>query len=201
MRPVRSAPVKVTAAIARQLQLLCDDPDDTGRFATGLTQLGASMAAAVPSCVSISVWLAVVGRDAPLTIGIHDGRVGPVLASLAVPWSLSAPCDIVLFQASEAGAFLLLADDLRVLLDPLLPLLVDEHLHIQPEAPAGRLLSSIADLSVVNRAVGILIDRGLPPEEARAELSRRAQQNRTDIADASRVLLDSMETPPTAVHN
>ena len=33
--------MKVTAAIARQLQLLCDDFDDADRLATGLTELGA----------------------------------------------------------------------------------------------------------------------------------------------------------------
>ena len=57
------------------------------------------------------------------------------------------------------------------------------------------------DLSAVHRAVGVLIDRGLLSEEAHAELSRRAQQQRTDIAGASRVLLDSIERhrPPFAI--
>lgn len=176
---------------ARQLHLLCDDTDDRGRLATGLIQLGTSVAAAVPSCVSISVWLAVIGRDAPVTIGIHQGTGEPVLASLAVPRSLSEPADMVLFQASEAGAFLLLADDLRGLLDPLLSLRVDEHLHLGIDATEGRLVSSMADLSVVNRAIGILIERGLPPEEARAELSRRAAQDGTDLAAVSRQILGS----------
>lgn len=186
--------MKVTAAIALQLQLLCDNTDDKSRLATGLIQLGTIVAAAVPSCVSISVWLAVVGPDAPVTIGIQHGTVGPVLASLAVPRSLSEPADMVLFQASEAGAFLLLADDLRGLLDPLLSLRVDEHLQVEIDTTAGRLLSAMSELSVVNQAIGILIDRGLLPEEAHAELSRLAARDGTDVAAVSRQILGS---PPS----
>jgi hypothetical protein len=199
MHPVRSAPVKVTAAIARQLQLLCVDFDDAGRFVTGLTELGASLAAAVPSCVTISFWAGVAGSDAPVTVGIRSGEGGPVLASLAVPRSVSDPADVVLFQATEAGAFLLLADDLRGLLDPLLSLLVDEHLHVEIDATTGGFTRSMDDLSAVHQAVGVLIDRGLLPEHAHAELSRRAQQSRTDIPTASRDLLDTIGGPPTAL--
>lgn len=189
--------MKDTAGIARQLRLLCDEPDDADRLVTGLTELGSSVAAAVPSCMSVSVWVGVAGSDAPVTIGIRSEGVGPVLASLAVPRSLAEPGDIVLFQAREAGAFLVLADDLRGWLDPLVPLLIDEHLHLEIDATAGGLTSSMDDLSAVNRAVGVLIDRGLLPEAAQAELSRRAQQDGTDLPSVSRVLLDSIGDSPT----
>ena len=53
------------------------------------------------------------------------------------------------------------------------------------------------DLSAVNRAVGLLIERGFLPEDASAELARQARQDGTNIASASRLLLDSIEGPPT----
>ena len=193
--------MKVTAAIARQLELLCADSGDADRLVTGLTELSASLAAAVPSCVSVSVRVGVLVSGAPVTVGIRGGGAGPVLASLAMPFSLSEPGGIVLFQASEAGAFLLLADDLRGLLSPPLSLRIDEHLHLEVDTEAGGLAWSMDELSAVNRAVGVLIERGLPPEGAHAELSRRAQRGGKDLAGASRDLLDSIQTPPTALRD
>jgi hypothetical protein len=191
--------VKVTAAIARQLQLLCADFEDTERLAIGLTTLGASVVAAVPSCVSVSVTLGVVGSVVPVTIGIRSAVAGPVLASLAVPRSLLDPADIVLFQASQSGAFLLLAADLAAALDPSQPLRIDEHLDTEIDATAGGLAVSMDNLSAVHRAVGVLIDRGLLPEDAYAELTRQARQDGTDLPSASRLLLDSIYPSPVIV--
>jgi hypothetical protein len=154
---------------------------------------------AVPSCVSVSVMLGVVGSDTPVTVGIRGAGAGPVLASLAVPRSRSEPGDIVLLQASEAGAFLLLADDLAAVLDPALSLGIDEHLHVAVDATAGGWTRSMDDLSAVNRAVGVLLDRGLLPEDAYAELTRQALLEGTDVPSASRLLLDSVDRPPTTV--
>jgi hypothetical protein len=187
--------VKLTAAIARQLHLLCENVDDAERLATGLAELGASVASAVPSCMTVSVWVGAIGSEVPVTIGIRSETIGPVLASLAVPLSASAPGDMALFQASELGAFLLLADDLRGLLNPLLALRVDEDLHTQIDSTEAALTSSMDDLSAVNRALGVLIDQGLLPDNAQAELSRRARQDGTDLPAAGRLLLDSIGGP------
>jgi hypothetical protein len=200
MHPVRSAPVKATAALARQLELLCADFRDAEQLATGLSELGASVAVAVPSCVSVSVMLGVLGSDTPVTVGIRGKGVGPVLASLAVPRSVSEPGDFVLFQASEAGAFLLLADDLRAVLDPSLSLWIDEHLHVPVDAMAGGWRRSMRDSSMVNRALGVLIDRGFLPDDAYAELTRQASQDGTNISSASRLVLESVEGPPGTLH-
>jgi hypothetical protein len=201
MHPVRSAPVKLTAAIARQLRLLCENLEDADRLATGLAELGASVASAVPSCTTVSVWVGAAGPDVPVTIGIRSEAGGPVLASLAVPLSASEPGDIALFQASEVGAFLLLADDLRGQLNPRLALRVDEHLHSQIDSTEAELTSSMDDLSAVNRALGILIDQGLLPDHAQAELSRRAQRDGTDLPAAGRILLDSIGGPANPVRD
>ncbi len=189
--------MKVTTAIARQLQLL--DVGDADALVTRLTDLGTSLSAAVPSCISVSVSMSVVGSALPVTLGMCSEVVGPVLASLAVSRSVSEPGDIVLFQASEAGAFLLLADDLRALLDPTLLVRIDEHLDLEVDPTARGLARSLEDLSAVNRAVGVLIERGLLPADAHAELSRRAQQDDKDIAGAARALLESIQLPATTV--
>jgi hypothetical protein len=189
--------VKITAALARQLQLLCADFGDAAHLADALTELGAGVRAAVPSCMSVSVTVGVVGSDAPITLGIRGGGVGPVLSSLAASRSLSEPGDIVLFQASEAGAFLVLADDLAAALDPVLSLRIDEHLHVEVDVTAAGWTRSMDDLSAVNRAVGLLIERGFLPEDASAELTRQARQDGTTIAGISRLLLEAIEGPPT----
>jgi hypothetical protein len=193
--------VKITAAIARQLQLLCENVEDAEGLAARLAELGASVASAVPSCVTVSVWVGAVGSDVPVTIGIRSEAVGPVLASLAVPLSASEPGDIALFQASELGAFLVLADDLRGRLNPLLALRVDEHLHVQTDSTEAELTSSMDALATVNRALGILIDQGLLPDDAQAELSRLARQEGTDLPGAGRLLLDSTGGPANPVRD
>ena len=45
----------------------------------------------------------------------------------------------MLFQASEPGAFLLLADDLAAALGPALSLRIDEHLHVAVDVTAARM--------------------------------------------------------------
>lgn len=190
--------MKVTAAIARQLQRLCVDPVDADRFIRGLTDLGAGVARVVPSCTSVSVTVSVAGSAAPVTIGIQSVGAGPVRASMAVPRSLMDPADVVLFQASEPGAFLMLAADLGVASNPLLLPRIDEHLDVELDVSARDLRGALDELSAVNRAVGVLVDRGFAPADAHAELARRARQDGTDLAGAGRLLLDSIEGPPAA---
>ena len=58
-------------------------------------------------------------------------------------------------------------------------------------------VTGLTELSVINRAIGVLITRGHPPGQARAELVRRAAAGRIGVTDAARHMLASTNAPPT----
>jgi len=100
-------------------------------------------------------------------------------------------------RAAEPGAFLLLADDLTARLGPHSPAVeLDNHLSMPPVLTPESLAASLADLREVNQGLGLLVEQGLPPEAARAELQRRARDLGTTLGGAGRVLLASLAPPP-----
>lgn len=182
--------MRITATVAEQLRLLQGDLPPGGDFAAGLIQLSRDVAVAVPSCLAVTVTLARLGGEISVSTTAEPGEV---LASLAVPLSGG----LLVLRAGEAGAFLLLAEDLDGLLRPdRPPVHLDQHLG-WPTATSGEsLTTSLADLSVVDRAVGVLVDRGLPPGAAHRELWRRAGATGTTVVAVSRDLLRSPRSDP-----
>jgi hypothetical protein len=187
--------VDITESLAEQLRILGGDPDRGDRLAAGLSQLGRDLAVAVPSCLAIGIILVRLGGEITVSAVARAADSAAVLASLAVPLSAGEPGDILVLRAGEAGAFLLLADDLDGLLGPgHRPIDVDRHLSLPPIGTGESLAAALADLRAVNQGIGVLLDRGLPPEAAHWELQRRAHDANTTVGDASRVLLASL--PP-----
>jgi hypothetical protein len=183
----RRTPVRVAATLVEHLRLLGDEPGRGDRLAAGLSRLGRDVAAAVPSCLTVSIVLAHPDAEISISATAGTAKPGAVLASLAVPLPGAVPAGVMVLRASAVGAFLLLADDLGLLLGaghP--PIGVDEHL---TWPPAASFPTSLADLHAVDQAVGVLIDRGLPPETARRELQQRADAADTTVAAVSRALL------------
>lgn len=177
--------MRITAAVAAQLRLLQEDPDRGDGFAAALSRLGRDVVLAVPSCLTVTIRLARLGTE--VGVSATTGRAA-VLASLAVPLSARSGGGLLILRAAEAGAFLLLADDLAGLLGPgHRPIETDLHL-TWPSAEPGEL----ADLGAVDQAVGVLVDRGLPPDAAHQELRRRAGAAATSVAAVSRDLLASL---------
>jgi hypothetical protein len=76
-------------------------------------------------------------------------------------------------QASAPGAFGPLVDDLVLLGSGQAPEL-DAHLVPLAASTGGTLAASLADLSLVDRALGVLFDQGWLPEAAAAESHRQA---------------------------
>lgn len=190
--------MRIRATVAEQLRMLADDPDRGDRLAAELDRLGRGVVLAVPSCVTVSIALARPGGDIGISIHIAAAPA-TVLASLAVPLSAAAPGDVLVLRASAAGAFLLLADDLDGLLGaghP--PLEVDRHLIGTSLSTTESFAASLADLSVVEQAVGVLVERGLEPEAARRQLRRRAGEAGTTVGTAGRALLTSLRAGPGA---
>ncbi len=186
--------MRITATVAEQLRLLQGDLPRGGDFAAGLNQLSRDVAVAVPSCVAVTITLAQLGGEISVSTTAEPAAV---LASLAVPLSAVSSGGLLILRAGEAGAFVLLADDLAGALGPGdSPIDVDQHLAWPTATGSESFTTSLADLSLVNHAVGVLVDRGLPPRAAHRELGRRAGATGTTVVAVSRDLLRSARSDP-----
>lgn len=180
--------MRITAEVAEQLRLLHADPGHGGNFLDGLSRLSRDIARAVPS--SLAVTIRAARREGEVSVSALAGPAS-VLASLAVRLAAGAPADLLILRAGAAGAYLLLADGLDGLLGPQhAPAEVDKHLS-WPTFDIESSAAGLADLGSIDRAIGVLVDRGLPPEEAQRELRRRADAADRSVAAVSRELLAS----------
>jgi hypothetical protein len=184
--------VRIAATLNDHLRLLGGEPGRGDRLAAGLSRLGRDVAAAVPSCLTVSIILTHPDGEISITTTAIAGPVA-ALASLAVPLPGAEPAGLLVLRAAAAGAFLPLADDLDLLLGPgHRHVDVDGHLTSTPEQADASFAASPTDLRMVSQAVGVLIDRGLPPEAARRELQRRADAAGVAVAAVSRALLAAL---------
>jgi hypothetical protein len=198
--------VEIPAAVVAQLHVLSDADDRGDGFVAGVNELGAELARVVPSLLAVSLTLVRLGYDVVVTAHAPGAGSTAVTASLAVPLSAGEPADRLVLQAAEPGAFLLLAHDLAAFLGPgRVPLEIDRHLTaspaaspaIAPAASAASFALALADLAIVNQAIGALLDRAvLDPAAALVVLGDRAAAAETTIAAVSRHLLADLRLPP-----
>lgn len=183
--------MQITASLARHLRTLSRDINGGTGLAADLNQLAIDLTRTIPSCVAVSI-VSVRLRTA-INVSVVDCAAdsAAVLASLAVPLTAD-PGDMLVLQAAEAGAFLMLADDLVGLLGPgHPPMELDRHLRL-PIRTGDSFAASLGDLGAINRAIGVLIDRGFPRETAWRELQRRADAADLTLGVASGLLLASL---------
>ena len=193
---IPAALLKHLAGLASSIGL---DPDFLHR---PLTTLATDLRAAVPSYRGLQVIVVQNGQTVTLTDLLPSEADGAVLTSVRVPLSLLGPDhdedSRVILYAGTPGAFVDLAADLGCALrastmtiqpdgdqadsdigypvrashDQVLRRLVLDG-DLQPSIEVSG-LTGLAKLSAVNRAVGILIDRGHTPDAAYAILRRAA---------------------------
>ncbi len=104
-----------------------------------------------------------------------------------------------MLYASGRRAFQSVAVDLLTLLD-LDPrrAVLDRHLALPDLADAADTLAAqLDDRSAVERGVGVLLARGLPEDQGRQELTRRAAAHGHDLPAAARQLLRTLPAPAT----
>ena len=141
-----------------------------------------------------------LGGD-PITLTAIDGdRATTVGSSLRLPLDRLAgagPDSVVVFYAGSPGAFVDMAVDTRRAYDLDGQVVIDGHLAIPA---AGNGLGGLDDLTVINRAIGVLIDQGHHPDKAHDELLRRADNDKTRLSETARSLLAATAGthPPTA---
>ena len=153
--------------------------------------------------------LVLVDHDHAVTLSAyeHAVEVADAVTSLSLPLSALGPADPssrIVFYASTKGAFVDLAADLTYALglaDPAgasdqAAAAADGHHGAHPTHDAHRQgiildadvplastvsgLDGLAERSTINRAVGVLLDDGHHPDDARRELSRQAGAAGTD---------------------
>lgn len=115
-----------------------------------------------------------------------------ISATSTLRWEVTsimlAPLTLVMY-AANAGAWVDLSADLAWLTrDPPQRFIIDRDL------PATMPLdyTALTDASIVNQAIGALIERGLPPDEATAHLRDAACADDTDLATAAASLLATL---------
>jgi len=167
--------VKIAAALAAELGFLTAALDEPGGdVADSLRRLTAGATAAIPTFLGLSV--TVVGSDPPFAFtafveGVEAADVGTSLR-LALPGvddaRLLSPVVVVLY-AGGPGTFVDLAADLAwFTARPLSDFALDQHL----PGPAEQACAlNLFEVSVINQAMGALIDQGYTPEQAERHLT------------------------------
>ena len=182
--------MKFTPMLTADLRSLSEASDDPSiDLADRLRRLAEQTSRAVGSYLGVTV--TVVNDGVPGTFSVLAGDRSP--DEDAVSASLSLPLDVIgtgergsaiVFYAATAGAFVDLAADLAhglgVSPDAFT---LDAQLRLPPEH------SNLDDLSRIDQAIGMLLERGHTPAEARLELQRLAEWSRSDTAAVARKML------------
>jgi hypothetical protein len=182
-------------SVAAALGLLTDalnDPD--GDLHGTLATLRHDLIATVPSYLGLSI--TVVSDGHPVTISAfhrnaaerHERSPEGIASSLwmpLAPFVVAEAGSQLIFYAARPGAFMDLAADLTFALGIHFHQAVfDRHLSAPPAAVSG-----LQDWSLINQAIGILIDLGHDPTAARDELMRRATLSGTTLIAVVATLL------------
>lgn len=182
--------MELSAGLAADLARLTDALDDP---ATDLADLVGSLheafVVAVPSALGVA--FTIRASPAGVTVSTLDGAATAVATSLQVPlgsWTDLEPGSAVVFYAATTGALVDLAADLGWLLNMRAAVVLDGHL--RPAQQQG-VMSGLAELSVIQQGVGVLIDRGMIPQAGRDELEHLARESDTTVhAVAAQLIRD-----------
>lgn len=188
--------MEITAALGADLTELTgpfDTSDPNLGLESSLRQLAADTKLAVRSYLGLSVTITIGDQQITLTGLEAFTQPGDIVTSLLVPLPAAEsdgtgpPPQIgVVLYAGKPGAYVDLAADLAWLTGrPLGAFVLDRHL----TPPGTTATTGLRALSVINRAIGVLIDRGHTPGQARRELDARATRGGTDRRTAADLLL------------
>jgi hypothetical protein len=193
--------VTIPARLAAELALLTQALDLPGTdVAQTLGRLAADAQSAVESYLGLSVAITADRIRFDLTL-LDDGTQSVhIQTSLLVPLSTAAaqasetPGSVALIlYAATPGAFIDLAADLSWITGrALTEFRLDEHRTLPSTYVAP---TSLAAMSSINQALGVLIGRGATPEQAERDLHMRAATAGIEFAAAATIVLAAL-TPP-----
>jgi len=186
--------VDTSTALAADLNGLSDALNDgnvDGQLAQSMRAMRKDAQGAVHSLVGFSITVSMSGQDVTLTSLGNSVQSADVVVSLRVPFDPRATgiSGAATFYAAQAGAFDTLADELGRLLGAPEQVLVPDA-SVPPRLVSG--LTGAVELSVINRALGVLIEMGYTPAEAQHQLRWRADRSRVSLPDVAQQLLSSL---------
>ena len=184
----RSATVVALAVLTEAL----DEPAPD--LAQMLDRLGEAVSLTVTSLIALSIRTGVGDAEIELTARAEGRDAGGIRTSLLIPLparagggSTPGSRSSLLLYAGQPGAFVDLAADISWITGRALDAFpMDEHLGPIAEE---RSAPALRELSMVNQAVGVLIERGFLPEEAVRHLDRLVVLAGTVSAATAGVLL------------
>ena len=187
--------MELSAGLAADLARLTDALDDPATDLADLVSLlHDAFVVAVPSALGLA--FTIRASPAEVTVSTLDGAATAVATSLQVPlasWTDLEPGSAVIFYAATNGALVDLAADLGWLLNLRADVVLDGHLLAQPQ----EVTSGLAELSVIQQALGVLIDRGRTPQAGRDELEHLARESDTTVhAVAAQMIRDWPSADP-----
>jgi hypothetical protein len=186
--------VDISTALSRDLKNLLRvlDLSDLD-LEHSLNALRLDVALAVPSFVGLSMTIVVEGQPVTLTSMGEEARESAIESSLDLPLSLTAGLaagSALVLYALAPGAFVDLAADLRYALQA-----EDDELrldvHLTPSTRSG--LTGVEELTIINRAIGVLVSRDQTLDEARLELQREAAQSNLHVYQVAAFLISASE--------
>lgn len=186
--------MQLSTALTVDLQQLTAALEAAPRHRLDLTRSLRSLAQdaerAVSSFLGLSVTVAFEGQDVTLTSRAEGVERGDISASLRVPLDTVSPdlTGTVVLYASRPDAFTELAAELG-------GIPVSGEVTAPGDEPLVSGVVGARELSSLNRAVGLLIGRGYPPDEAHRELVDRAQRDGVAVHLAAERLLDEAARP------
>jgi hypothetical protein len=189
----RSSLVEISVAVAADLARLSDALEDPGvDLELLLRQLSDSCSLAVDSYLGFSI--TVVIDDRPFAFTVLEDFLDPseITASAMLPLAALGGFSVgseIIFYAANPGAFVDLVADLNFALKLETSVAeLDQHL-VPPDQPVG--VTGLAEMSVRNVAIGVLIDRGHLPEQVGAELDRVAELEGLTRGQAAQWVVDT----------
>ena len=190
----------ISRALAVDLAALSDALGDSDvDLETLLQALAADLKDAIASYIGMTLTIIVNGHEFSFTMFL-EANAEAVATSLKIPLAALSSAEegtsLVLY-ATMPGAFVDLAADLSYVLglgpDLLVPDQRTAH-HATTLDQAG--VAGLAEYSLVNQAVGVLIARGHTAESARDELRRLADLDGGHLRDAASTVLMSVKRGP-----
>ena len=194
--------MNITAGLAADLRLLTaalDDPD--ADIARSLQRLAGCARTAVPTYAGLSVNMSRSDPQFGFTHLVDGVRADDIATSLRLTLTADgdgdgdgqdSPVMALTLYATSPGTFVDLAADLAWLTGrPLCDFVIDQHLAI----PAGtRIGRQLAEASISNQAIGVLIGRGYTTERAHRQLDARAALAGIDRHAAAQLILSALRS-------
>ena len=184
--------VELSAALVARLADLTAAMDDQGvDIAESLQRLGAAVKGAVPSYLGFELIVEAHGRKIIIAAMDDSAGAGDISTSLSMPLDRTPPAadiTLILYGATR-GAFVDLAADMGWIIGTPDPGFVfDAHLSVPVES-----ISGLADLSIVNQAIGVLVAGGYTVKQALAVLDAMAAEGGCERHAAAAGLLADLD--------